>query len=57
MTSCRGDAVHVRLIDIDFDFKGVHIHDRGDTRPGEPAAGGDRRYHLPRLRILVMPCR
>ena len=43
----RRHAVDVRLIDIDFDFKGVHVDDRADTRPREPAACGDWRHHLP----------
>src|ERR1035438_4021632 len=46
------NAGDVRLVDIDFDLVGVHVHDGGDAGAGEAAARGDRRDHFADLGVF-----
>ena len=48
----RLDAVDVAFVDVNFDLQRIHVHDGADARAREAAAGGDRRNHLARLRVL-----
>src|SRR5260370_20942472 len=47
------DARDVRLVDVDFDFIRMHVHNRGYARARKAATRGIGRNHLADLGVLA----